>query len=471
MDKALISANAGDGGNGCVSYHSSRRIAKGGPDGGNGGNGGNIIFVGSTDVCTLDYYRYSHKLKAENGSNGASQTMHGKSGQDLLCKVPLGTQIYKLNPCEETDFIYCRRCRAKTKGKKLENAESACVDSCVIADDVSYSDTNAEIAEMCQGCCSCKDADDNNEVMCDGCCECLYSEECDDEKAVVCEGCCECANADDDEDSDDADDYDTTTDIDTDADLDSDEPTCKRCRAVLTNDDEYDEELLIDIVEAGQRYLAVKCGVGGFGNTHFKNASNQTPDYAQKGTKGDFGKFVLRLKLIADVGIIGFPNAGKSSFLRSISNSKTKVADYPFTTLDPELGTIIYHGKHIIFADIPGLIEDAHIGKGLGHYFLSHIERCGMLLHLIDMTQNPDNLLDIYRMIRNELGKYDDKLLMKPEIVVLTKRDMCSDDEVQLAIQQFQQQDIDVICISNFELTIKHELFARIADILMSRVL
>lgn len=442
MDKALISAKAGDGGNGCVSYHTSRRVAKGGPDGGNGGNGGNIIFIASVDVCTLDYYRYSHKLKAENGAHGASQNMNGKNGQDLLCKVPFGTQIYALKPCEDADFVCCRRCRAKTKIAD-ESDDAACEYCKCLAND--------EACDMKT--CTCYKMKNNNED----------TEQLSDDRAV-CDICdndvCECET--EDEDADELAAY-SQSDSMNDEDEDS-EPVCRDCRAILTDDDKYDEELLIDIVEHGQSYVAVQGGVGGFGNTYYKNASNQTPDYAQKGTQGSSARFVLRLKLIADVGIIGFPNAGKSSFLRSISNSKTKVADYPFTTLDPELGTIIYHGKHIIFADIPGLIEDAHIGKGLGHYFLSHIERCGTLLHLIDMTQ--ENILDVYRMIRNELGKYDQKLLTKPEIVLLTKKDLCSDEEITAAITQFHEQNIPVICISNFELTLKHKLFENIARIL-----
>ncbi len=466
MDKALITARAGDGGNGCVSYHTSRRVSKGGPDGGNGGNGGNIIFVGNTDICTLDYYRYSHKLKAANGTNGSAQNMHGKHGQDLMCHVPLGTQIYKLKACDENMIAYCRRCRSKKN--RLEQS----------VDITKQSDTYHEQSQInmdectgnmdeCTGCCTCS-ADIQD---CIGCCKCIKPISAQDDTVtdlhwqidysklnqsmLLCIGCCQCHEH--------VDPYEHAAHNEHAA-CDDSEVYCKNCKAELTDDDKYDEELLIDITENNQRYIAVKGGIGGFGNTYYKNASNQTPDYAQKGTQGSSDKFVLRLKLIADVGIIGFPNAGKSSFLRSISNSKTKVADYPFTTLTPELGTMIYNGKHIIFADIPGLIEDAHIGKGLGHYFLSHIERCGMLLHLIDMTQ--DNLLHIYKLIRNELGKYDDRLLMKPEIVVLTKKDMCTEDEIQRAIELFQAEHMHVICISNFEMNIKHDLFAQIEHIL-----
>lgn len=319
IDNVLVTLKAGNGGNGCVSYHTNRRISKGGPDGGDGGNGGDIIFKGCKQLRTLEYYQYSPNIKAEPGINGSSQSMNGRNGEDKICTVPLGTQIW--------------------------------------------------------------------------------------------------------------------------------------------NEDE--SEVLADITDDEQIFIAVKGGIGGFGNEHFKNASNQTPDYAENGTQGEECKLTLKLKLIADVGIIGLPNAGKSSFLRSISNSKTKVADYPFTTLRPELGTITYQGKQIVFADIPGLIEDAHQGRGLGHYFLSHVERCSILLHLIDITN--EDILSAYKIIRHELEMYASELKDKPEIIVLTKKDMLTESEcntISSGLHKLTGKQIYII--SNFANTLSDPLFKQI---------
>lgn len=304
----LITVKGGNGGNGCVSYYTNRRISKGGPDGGNGGNGGNVVFKGSSQMRTLEYYHYARHIKAQPGEDGSSQNRHGKNADDTVCIVPLGTQIWT----------------------------------------------------------------------------------------------------------------------------------------------EDEAELLADINEEGQCYIAAKGGSGGYGNSYFRNASNQTPDYSKPGEIVTECKVYLKLKMIADVGLIGFPNAGKSSFLRNVSNSKTKVAPYPFTTLYPELGTITYHDQQIIFADIPGLIEGAHEGKGLGHEFLAHIERCKILFHLIDITT--DNPMQAYKQIRYELEQHSDILLNKPEIVLLTKSDLLSTDECQVKCEQLSKQlSQQVFYVSNFQ--------------------
>ena len=185
---------------------------------------------------------------------------------------------------------------------------------------------------------------------------------------------------------------------------------------------EDNETLICDLTEVGQRYLLAKGGNGGFGNAYFKSSVNQAPRHANPGLEGEERTLWLRLKLIADAGLVGLPNAGKSTFLRSVSAATPKVADYPFTTLHPHLGVVtIGEGERFIMADLPGLIEGAADGAGLGTRFLGHIERCVALVHLIDATQ--DSATEAYRTVRHELETYGDEIANKPEIVALNKVD------------------------------------------------
>ena len=168
---------------------------------------------------------------------------------------------------------------------------------------------------------------------------------------------------------------------------------------------------LADLVDKDDNIILAKGGIGGKGNAFFKSSTNQSPRHAQPGEKGEEKTIWLRLKLIADVGLVGLPNAGKSTFLSKISSSRPKIADYPFTTLYPNLGVNRTDDKEFVVADIPGLIEDAHIGKGLGHKFLGHIERCKVLLHLIDITN--ENIMESFQVIENELKAYNEKVYNK----------------------------------------------------------
>ena len=178
---------------------------------------------------------------------------------------------------------------------------------------------------------------------------------------------------------------------------------------------------LADLVDKDDNIILAKGGIGGKGNAFFKSSTNQSPRHAQPGEKGEEKTIWLRLKLIADVGLVGLPNAGKSTFLSKISSSRPKIADYPFTTLYPNLGVNRTDDKEFVVADIPGLIEDAHIGKGLGHKFLGHIERCKVLLHLIDITN--ENIMENFQVIENELKAYNEKVYNKDQILVFTKCD------------------------------------------------
>jgi GTPase len=200
--------------------------------------------------------------------------------------------------------------------------------------------------------------------------------------------------------------------------------------------DEDNETILADFTKVGQTVMLAKGGNGGFGNTHFKSSTNQAPRHANPGLEGEERWIWLRLKLIADAGLVGLPNAGKSTFLASVSSAKPKIADYPFTTLHPNLGVVGIDGRECVMADIPGLIEGAHEGVGIGDRFLGHVERCRVLLHLIDATQ--EDFLDAYRVIRGELEAYDEGLGEKDEIVALTKIDSLTDEVIADKIEAFE---------------------------------
>lgn len=202
----------------------------------------------------------------------------------------------------------------------------------------------------------------------------------------------------------------------------------------------YDDKttLLADLIQAGERVLLAKGGRGGHGNMYYKSSTNQAPRRADPGTSGEEFSLWLRLKLIADVGIIGLPNAGKSTLLSVCSRAKPKIADYPFTTLIPQLGVVYIDGHEFVIADLPGLIERAHEGAGLGHRFLGHVERCSVLVHLIDATL--EDVVGAYQIIREELELYDPRLSSKPELIVLTKIDALAPDILQDNIKILTKQ-------------------------------
>jgi GTP-binding protein len=192
--------------------------------------------------------------------------------------------------------------------------------------------------------------------------------------------------------------------------------------------EEDNKEVIIDIMDKDQNITILKGGNGGFGNSHFKNSENQTPRNANDGESGKEKWIWLRLKLIADVGLVGLPNAGKSTFVSTVSKASPKIADYPFTTIHPVLGIVKYMDKEFVIADIPGLIEGAHEGKGLGDRFLGHIERCNILLHLIDVTD--EDIINSWKTVRNEMKSYSKELSLKNEIIVLSKSDTLNEKEL-----------------------------------------
>ena len=202
--------------------------------------------------------------------------------------------------------------------------------------------------------------------------------------------------------------------------------------------EEDNKTLIYDFKKQNEEFVVANGGRGGFGNTRFKSSTNRAPRKFTKGTKGEDFWIWLQLKTIADIGIIGMPNAGKSSLLASITSATPKIANYKFTTLNPNLGVALYDDKEITLAEIPGLIEGAHIGVGLGMKFLKHIERCKTLLHLIDVSE--DNLVKNYRQIRNELKKYSNELVKKDELIVFNKVDLIDNDSLNKKVKEFEKK-------------------------------
>ena len=225
--------------------------------------------------------------------------------------------------------------------------------------------------------------------------------------------------------------------------------------------------ILADLTRVGQEIILAKGGEGGHGNAFFKSSTNQAPRKSQPGISGLEMWVWLRLKLIADAGLVGLPNAGKSTFLSVVSAAKPKIADYPFTTLHPNLGVVAFDGKEFVMADIPGLIEGAHEGAGIGHRFLGHVERCRVLLHLIDATHTDP--IASWRTIRTELSAYDDGLARKPEIIALSKCDSAPDDYITDLIKELQKAGAkNILRLSSVTGSGLNEVLRAIYDVIQS---
>ena len=279
LDQAKIYVRSGAGGNGCIAFRREKFIEFGGPSGGNGGKGGDVVMLCVDNLNTLIDYRYQQHFFAKDGEAGMGRDRSGANGDDMVIKVPPGTEV--------------------------------------LADD--------------------------------------------------------------------------------------------------------QETVIAELINPGDQAVIARGGNGGFGNAHFKTATNRAPRHANPGQPSEELTIWLRLKLIADAGLIGLPNAGKSTFLAAVSAAKPKVADYPFTTLHPNLGVVRAGDVDFVLADIPGLIEGANEGAGLGTRFLGHVERCAVLLHLVDGTQ--DDVAEAYRTVRREIRAYSPELAKRKELVALTKSD------------------------------------------------
>ncbi len=294
LDLCKVYIRSGAGGGGCVSFRREKYIEFGGPDGGDGGDGGSVWAEAVDGLNTLIDFRYQQHFFAKNGQPGMGKQRTGKDGEDLVLRVPVGTEIL----------------------------------------------------------------------------------------------------------------------------------------------DEDQETVLADLTELGQRVQLARGGNGGFGNLHFKSSTNQAPRRANPGQEGVERTLWLRLKLIADVGLLGLPNAGKSTFLAATSNARPKIADYPFTTLHPNLGVVGVDNTEFVVADIPGLIAGAHEGRGIGDRFLGHVERCAVLLHLVDGTS--ETIAEDYRTIITELEAYGGDLAEKPRVTVLNKVDALDEERRASALKELK---------------------------------
>ena len=301
LDQAKIYVRSGAGGPGAVSFRREKFIEYGGPDGGDGGKGGDIVFEAVPGLNTLIDFRYTQHFRAPRGKGGAGSNRTGAGGEDLVIKVPVGTQI--------------------------------------LADD-------------------------------------------------------------------------------------------------------EDRSLLLDLTKEGERSVFLKGGMGGRGNASYKSSTNRAPRQHQTGEDGEEMWVWLRLKLLADVGLVGLPNAGKSTFLNSVSNAGAKVGDYPFTTLRPQLGVVRHKGREFVLADIPGLIEGAAEGAGIGDRFLGHVERTRLLLHLIDGSA--DDPVEAWNVVRGELEQYGAGLDEKREVIGLTKSDLLDDKQRAKVVKKLQKVAGDV---------------------------
>jgi len=300
VDEAIIHVQAGNGGNGCISFRREKFIPFGGPDGGDGGSGGSVWLVADEGLNTLIDFRHQRSFKAQRGQNGMGSDMYGKGGEDTTIRVPVGTVV---------------------------------------------------------------------------------------------------------------------TNVDTD-------------------------EVIGDLTAHGQRLLVAQGGKGGLGNIHFKSSVNRAPRKATPGTPGDVRELKLELKLLADVGLLGFPNAGKSTFIRAVSAATPRVADYPFTTLHPNLGVVsLGTDQSFVIADIPGLIEGASDGAGLGIQFLRHVSRTRLLLHVVDIAPiDGSDPVEQVRAIEQELARFDPELLERPRWLVLNKADVLPEDERQANAEAIVEQ-------------------------------
>ncbi len=335
VDEIKIYARAGRGGDGCVAFLRETYRPKGGPCGGNGGRGGSVILEADRDVNDLIAEYYQPRLIAKNGEHGKGKGMDGRSGSDLIVKVPCGTLVWKLEKVLEPVMV-----------TEIDGSKPV----------ISYAGDRRSLIPSSRIITPPKDETEDRPTQ-------IYSHP--------------------------------------------------------------KGEIIADLTEHGQRFVLCKGGRGGLGNRNFANSVMQTPRFAQPGEPGDEGEFMLELRIIADIGLVGYPNAGKSTLLSAISAARPKIAPYPFTTLHPHIGVVVYEDfSRLTVCDVPGLIEGAHRNVGLGHKFLRHIERCKILVILIDMAASEGKEpWNDYEQLIKELGIYDAALLQKPRIVVANKID------------------------------------------------
>jgi GTP-binding protein len=384
VDEAWIVVRSGKGGRGAVSFRREKFIPRGGPDGGDGGDGGDLIFRANPDLVTLYDLRLKRIYEAKNGQGGMGRQKCGKAAEDLYIDVPVGTELYEL-PSLGSD--------EPARVADIAAAEAAGVEAVLAGNEPDAEDADAVYGE----------GEDGLELADEG--------ELAEDDALADEAELEAEEAD--------------PEADAAAEAALLEAAAKAAPQQL--------RLLADLVEPGQTYVACHGGRGGKGNLHFASSTMRTPRFAQPGEPGEERRVRLVLKVLADVGIIGLPNAGKSTFIAAVSRAKPKIAPYPFTTLTPNLGVIDHDDgvRRLVLADIPGLIEGAHLGQGLGHRFLRHVERTRVLLHLVSAEDaSPEGIFEAFDVVDEELRQFDPALALRPQIRVINKIDLLSPEEL-----------------------------------------
>ena len=387
VDEIKVYAKAGHGGKGCVSFLREAYRPKGGPAGGNGGKGGDVILEADHDLNNLIAQFFQPRLISENGGAGMSKGMDGKAGKDLIIKVPCGTLVWRVRDTTPLPEGVTARSGARVKGARAAGADDA---DDVDADSDADADADSDSADVDSGA-------ESSDGETSGRSPRIKAAGAD--RPVIRNSAGVRA---------------------LEIDLESDPEVVSK-----TDDFESRKELVCDLTENGQRYVLCKGGRGGLGNRNFATSRNQSPRFAQPGEVGIEGDYVFELRIVAEVGLVGYPNAGKSTLLSAISKARPKIAPYPFTTLTPQIGIVEYPDWHrLTVCDVPGLIEGAHQNVGLGHAFLRHIRRCQILVFLVDMAgTDAREPWDDYRKLVKELELYDPSLLDRPQLVAANKMD------------------------------------------------
>lgn len=459
IDEIKIKARAGHGGKGCVALLREAYRPKGGPAGGDGGKGGDVILEADPNLTDLTAQYYQARLHAEEGKPGMGKNMSGRAGKDLVVKVPCGTIVWKLSKKTIEEQVLAREA-AEQEAEDKENASFEPED--FINDPRPAKPLREELAEMV----GMKPVESSSSFES----ESESDAENGDEGADAEEAGSESEEEDfglDDEAEDENEDLqpdptekgnltrsasgawamelDLEADDFDDSDLEDGDGESEQLEFRSPYQDRHGE-LVADLLEPGQRVTLCIGGRGGLGNQHFATASRQTPRFAQPGEPGEEGEFFLELRSIAQVGLLGFPNAGKSTLLSAISNAHPKIASYPFTTLYPHVGVVEYEDYHrITVCDVPGLIEGASENVGLGHAFLRHIRRCKILAVLLDMAgTDARDPWDDYENLLRELALYDAELAEKPRLVIANKMDEPNAEE---NLKEFRSQypDLEIL--------------------------
>ncbi|MCA9658944.1 MAG: Obg family GTPase CgtA [Myxococcales bacterium] len=429
VDRVRILVRAGDGGDGHVGWRREKYVPKGGPAGGDGGRGGDVILVADDSLTTLLDLRYRQHYRAESGKPGRNKCQHGRSGEDLRVHVPVGTAVY----LEGVGEVGERPPWAKERGPRSDDEGG--LETIYVFDDEFEEDDGVELDEEVVPDEAVAEAADDapegdaeanaSEVEAEA--EAVEAEaEADDAESETGEAEAEADGAEAEAEAEDAGaEAEDADDADPEAvDLDDEDDEGPSIAEVRRRERESAEQIG-DLVEEGQELIVAHGGRGGRGNVHFRSSTNRAPTYAEPGRSGEGYWLRLELKLLADVGIVGFPNVGKSTLIRRISRARPKVGAYPFTTLVPQLGVVSLPGERsMVVADIPGLIRGASEGRGLGLEFLRHLERTRVLLHLLapDPEEGREPLADL-DALEAELSAYGSMFEGRPRVVALNKID------------------------------------------------